>query len=138
MTNMDLTQLLELHIKHHSTLSLHLYKKLQPVAQPPPKKGKAEDKKRKERYMVYGTFKEQELTADTQQARIGFFEDSSDFEASSTLTKGLLQISGKVTLWADYVPVNICVCNPLLLKYCVDKKHSFISFFVRFMVSSFH
>ncbi len=129
ITNMDLTHLLELHTKRRSTITFPLYKKAAPVAAAP-KKGKAEDRKRKENYKVYGTFMEQEFSDGRQQARIALFQDSMDFEIQCGISKGLLQRAEKVTLWGDYAPINICVCSPSLLKYCSGKKHSFLSFFV--------
>lgn len=36
----------------------------------------------------------------------------------------------KVTLCGDLNAINICICSPLLMQYCSNKKHSFLSFFV--------
>jgi len=132
ITDVNLSELTHFHLKKHSTLTLHLYTKPQPIQQASSKKGKSnpDDNKRKGNYSVYGMDKVNDLSTNLKQSRLVYFADSRDFVSGFEISKSLMKSTEKITLCADYIPLNFCVCSPYLLKYCSNKKHSFLSFFV--------
>ena len=110
------------------TLYLHYNPKI------PIKTGKEE--KKKEHYEVYGTFQEEELSEGVQLGRLGYALSSTELESGYEVYTRMLEIGEKITMWRDYKTVNVCVCNPLIIKYCIKKKHNFDFFFVRFLIKN--
>ena len=120
--NIDLTHLVELHIQKNSKLTLYLHAD-----------SKVSLKAKKEDYKVYGTFQEQEITRNIQYARLGFVTTSCDLKNGCEIDMGLLEVGGKIALWGNCKLIDICICSPLMIKYCLKKKHSSTSLFVFFL-----
>lgn len=112
----------ELHITKNSKLTLYLNKN-------------SAARSKKEHYKVYGTFQEQDLTPDVQCARLGLVTNSFDLKAGCEINISLLEAGEKISLWGDFKLVDICVCSPLMIGYCLAKKHISTSLFVRVFLS---
>jgi hypothetical protein len=91
---------------------------------------KVTSKTKESHYKVYGIFQEQEVTRDIQHARLGFVTTSYDLKSGCELSMSLLEVGGKIALWSNCKLIDIYICNPLIIKYCLKKKHTSTSFFV--------
>lgn len=91
---------------------------------------KASARSEKEHYKVYGTFNEEEVTKEIGCARLGLVASSYDLKAGCEIDMSLIEAGSKITLLGDCKSINICVCSPLIISYCLKKKHISTSLFV--------